>query len=439
MSMLGALSVSVGAQQWPSFRGPQANGVLDGTTPPLSWDVSGWTNIAWRVRVPGMAHSSPVVWGDRVFVTTAVSGSDALPALLRGYSNSGEPAPDQTPHQWRLYALDRRSGRVLWERTAHQGVPRTKRHMKSSHASATPATDGRTVVAFFGSEGLHAFDVDGTPRWKRDLGVMDSGSTHFPERQWGVASSPIIDGSRVIVQCDLQKDSFLAAFQVETGEPLWRVARDEGPSWASPTAYTDDRGRRLVVTNAGKFIRGNDLSTGDEVWRLANSSEIAVPTPVVADRALVVTSGYQPARPIFAIRTSAAGDLSLVGEATTNAHVRWSRARGGSYVPTPLVYRGLLYALSTNGVLAAYDMASGQLVYERRVAPAAYSASPVAADGRLYLTSEDGDVHVVKAGASFETLATNAIGEMVMATPALSDGLLIVRGLSRVVALGQPR
>jgi outer membrane protein assembly factor BamB len=436
---VAALATPLDAQYWPSFRGPQAAGVLDGSNPPTAWDVAHGQHVAWKTPIPGLAHSSPAVWGDRVFVTTAVSETGDAP-LLRGYSTSGQPAPDQVPHAWRLYCLDRRTGRVLWERTAHQGVPQTKRHMKSTHASATPATDGRIVVTFFGSEGLFAFDFDGKLVWRRDLGVLDTGSLQYPERQWGVASSPVIDESRVIVQCDLQSGSFLAAFDIATGRPLWRARRDEIPSWASPVIY-EESGRRIVVTNAGRFVRGYDARSGEEVWRLANTSDIAVPTPIVADRLIVVMSGYQPAKPIYVIRTTASGDVSLQDGKTTNAHVAWSRARGGSYVPTPLIYRRLLYVLSTNGVLTCYELHTGRILYERRVADkgGAYSASPVAADGRLYLASEDGEVHVIKAGEPYELVSTNTVGEMLMATPALADGMLIVRGLQHVFAFGRGR
>lgn len=439
VGLIATLAAPLDAQHWSSFRGPLATGVLDGSDPPISWDVPRKEHVRWQTPIPGLAHSSPAVWGDRVFVTTAISERGDAP-LLHGYSTSGEPAADQVPHAWRLYCLDRETGRVLWERTAHKGVPRTKRHMKSTHASATPVTDGRVVVVFFGSEGLFAFDFAGKLLWQRDLGVLETGSLQYPERQWGVASSPIIDESRVIVQCDLQAGSFLAAFDVTTGRPLWRTRRDEIPSWASPVVY-EEGARRVVVTNAGRFVRGYDARNGEELWRLANTSDIAVPTPIVADRLVVVMSGYQPAKPIYVIRTTASGDVSLRDGETTNAHVAWSRARGGSYVPTPLAYRGLLYVLSTNGVLTCYELQTGRILYERRVADkgGAYSASPVAADGRLYLSSEDGEVHVVKTGETYELLSTNTVGEMLMATPALADGMMIVRGLQHVFAIGRAR
>jgi outer membrane protein assembly factor BamB len=427
--------VSAAAQPWPSFRGPHASGVLDGAAPPLTWDVTANRGLRWRTPIPGLAHSSPIVWGDRVFVTSALSSAGESP-LQRGFSSSGQPAPDQVEHTWSLFALDRLSGRVVWERTVHRGVPRTLRHMKSSHASSTPATDGKTVVAFFGSEGLFALDArDGRVRWKKDLGVLDTGSIYYPERQWGMASSPVIDDTRVIVQCDLQSGSFLAAFDLASGALVWRTPREEIPSWASPTVYTAGE-RRIVVTNAGRAVRGYDARSGKELWRLANTSEIAVPTPIAADGLIVAMSGYQPAKPIYAIRAAASGDISLRDGETANAHVAWSRMRGGSYIPTPLAYRGYLYALSTNGVLACYDLETGRLAYERRLGDrgGAYSASPVASDGHLFVSSEDGEVFVVKAGPEYALVATNSVGETLMATPALADRMIIVRGLKHLFA-----
>jgi outer membrane protein assembly factor BamB len=439
--LAAASAVPLAAQHWPSFRGPHASGVLDGAHPPLTWNVETKQHVRWQTAIPGLSHSSPVVWGDRVFVTSAISSSAGEALLQRGFSSSGQPAPDQVLHTWSVFALDRSTGRVVWERTAHRGVPRTLRHMKSSHASATPATDGRTVVAFFGSEGLFAFDAaDGRMRWREDLGILDAGSIYYPERQWGVASSPVIDETRVIVQCDLQSGSFVAAFDLATGRLLWRTPREEIPSWASPSVYVDGD-RHILVTNAGRFVRGYDARTGKELWRLANTSEIAVPTPIAADGLVVAMSGYQPAKPIYVIRTAASGDISLREGETTSSHVAWSRPRGGSYIPTPLAYRGLLYVLSTNGVLTCYDLQTGRQWYERRLGDrgGAYSASPVASDGHLFIAGEDGEIFVVKAGPEYALVAANAVGQTLMATPALADGMLIVRGLTHVFAFGAPR
>ena len=419
---------------WPSFRGPRASGIAQGAAP-MAWNVPGGTGVAWKTPIPGLAHSSPVVWGDRVFVTTAVS-SDPKAQTRFGLYGDVEPSGDVSKHAWRVYALDRKTGRVLWERVAHEGTPTVKRHPKSSQASATPATDGIRVVAWFGSEGLHAYGVDGTPLWKQDLGVVDPGWFFDPDYQWNVASSPVIHGRMVILQVDRQQHSFIAAFEVETGKPVWRTERPEIPSWGTPTVV-ESAGRTEIVTNGTKAVRGYDAQTGRELWRLSPNSEITVTTPVFDGTLIFVANGYPPVQPIYAIKPGASGDISLAGSAESNASVAWSKMRGGPYMPTPLVYQGLLYICSNNGVLTAYDAATGERVYQQRVAAqsTAFSASPVAAGGHLYLASEDGDVFVVKAGRAFELVATNPVGEVLMATPAIADGMLILRGLSHVIAV----
>jgi outer membrane protein assembly factor BamB len=420
------------AQHWPSFRGPRGSGVADGSNPPVAWDASSGRNIAWKTAIPGFAHSSPIVWGDRVFVSTAVA-RDAKPYFRPGYYTDGDSADDNSVQSWRLYCLDRLTGKIIWDRVVFEGAPRTKRHIKSTHASSTPATDGRRLVVFFGSEGLYCYDLEGRLLWKQDLGALDLGSQYHPERQWGAASSPIIVGDLAVVQCDLQAGSFVAAFDLQTGRQVWKTSREELPSWSTPAVYDDGR-RRQLVTNASKYIRGYDPATGLELWRLANTSDIVVPMPVAGDGLIFVTAGYQPGKPIFAIRSSASGDISLPADRSSNAHVVWSTQRGGSYIPTPVFYRGLLYLNASNGVLTCYDAATGAMVFERRIAdkPGEYSASPVAADGRLYLSSEDGEIHVVEAGPAYRLVATNNMGEALMATPAVTPGMLIVRGLRHV-------
>src|SRR6266516_632601 len=224
----------VSAQNWPSFRGPAASGVADGKEPTaIKWNAATGENILWKTPVAGVAVSSPIVWGDRVFVSTAVS-SYPTSGIRTGLYGDVEPAKDVSKHAWKLVALDKRSGKVLWERVAHEGIPKTKRHPKSSQATATPVTDGRHVIVSFGSEGLYAYDVDGQLLWTRDLGVLNAGWFYDPDYEWGIGSSPIIWKNLVIVQCDIQKNSFIAAFDVATGQPAWRTARDEIPSWSTP-------------------------------------------------------------------------------------------------------------------------------------------------------------------------------------------------------------
>ena len=435
--MMSAAAVA-SAQNWPSFRGPGASGVADGAPTPATWNAATGENVLWKTPVAGVAVSSPIVWGDRVFVSTAVS-SDASAGIRTGLYGDVAPEKDVSPHTWKLVALDRQSGKVLWEREAHKGVPKTKRHPKSSQASATPVTDGRRVIVSFGSEGLFAYDVDGKPLWKRDLGVLNAGWFYDPEFEWGIASSPIIWKNMVIVQCDIQKNSFLAAFDVATGQPVWRTDREEIPSWATPAIFEHD-GRAELITQATTFIRGYDPSTGKELWRLGGNSEITIPTPIIGPGMVIVTNGYAGVQPIYAIKPGASGDITLKGDRTSSESIAWSTNRGGPYIPTPIIYGGQLYVLGINGVLAAYNVATGERIYQERVeGGTSFSASPVAADGKLYFASEDGDVFVVKAGPKYELLAKNAIGQVIMATPAISNGVIIVRGLKDVFAIGARR
>jgi outer membrane protein assembly factor BamB len=429
---------SVSAQNWPSFRGPEASGVAEGFPTVMTWNVATSQNVLWKAPIPGLAVSSPIVWGDHVFVSTAVS-SDPAAGIKTGLYGDVQPSADLSKHSWRLIALDKRNGKVLWDRVAFEGVPKTKRHPKSSQASPTPVTDGRRVIVSFGSQGLYAYDFDGKLLWKRDLGVLNAGWFYDPDYEWGVGSSPIIWKDLVIVQCDIQKSSFIAAFDVATGRPVWRTEREEIPSWSTPTIF-DANGRAELVTQATKFTRGYDPRTGKELWRLSGNSEIAIPTPVVGPNLIIVSNGYSPVQPIFAIKPGGTGDITPKNGQTQSEFIAWSTNRGGPYIPTPVIYRDQLYVLGINGVLAAYDVRTGQRVYQERVGMGgSFSASPVAADGKLYLSSEDGDVFVVKAGPKYEPLATNSVGEVVMATPAISGGVIIIRGVKQVIAVGEKR
>jgi outer membrane protein assembly factor BamB len=430
------LSTTALAQHWPSFRGANAAGVADGHPMPVKWNATTGENILWKTPIPGVAVSSPIVWGDRVFVSTAVS-SDPKAGIRTGQYGDVEPMNDSTRHSWRLFALDRRSGKIVWERVAHEGTPKTKRHPKSSQASSTPVTDGQRVIVWFGSEGLYAYDFNGKELWKRDLGVLNAGWFYDPDYEWGIGSSPIIWQNLVIVQCDIQKNSFIAAFDVASGEPVWRTSRDEIPSWSTPTIF-ESFGRAELVTQATGFTRGYNPASGEELWRLSGNSEITIPTPVVGPGFVIVTNGYRGVQPIYAIRPGSKGDITLKGDETKSDAIAWSTKRGGPYIPTPLIYRDLLYLLQGNGVVVAHDARTGQRIYQERLVATggSFSASPVAADGKLYFASEDGDMYVVQAGPKFEVLATNPIGEILMASPAISEGVLFVRGLKTVFAIG---
>lgn len=425
---------------WPSFRGPNASGVAVGKQNlPERFNGTTREHVVWRTPIPGLAHSSPVVWGNRVFVTTAVSGRGAA-TFKPGLYGDGDASDDLSPHRWMLYAIDARTGKMVWEREAFTGVPRNKRHIKSTYASSSPATDGRLVVAWFGSQGVVAYDVNGTKRWQVDLGRVDMGAYDIPAFEWGPASSPIIWNDLVILQVDTQADSFLLALDARTGNVTWKTDREELPSWGTPTVVTTPQGP-VLVTNASNLIRGYDPATGRELWRLGGSSKITAPTPIAAGQLIVVASGRAPERPLFAVRPEARGDLTLPKGETTSAGIAWSHTGRGSYMPTPLAYDGILYVLANNGVLDTYEVETGKPIYRQRLPQigSGFSASPVAADGRIYLSNEDGDIIVIAAGREFRHIATNPIGELLMATPAISNGVMYVRSASSLFAIGQRR
>ena len=423
--------------------------------PPGAWNTATGANIQWKTAIPGLAHSSPIVWGDRIFVTTAVS-SRANAAFKPGLYGEGTASDDVSVHKWQVIALDRKSGKILWTQTAYEGAPkartgpdgpanaqeldcaassgsvvrasssREKRHIKSTYASSTPATNGRVVVALFGSQGLYAFDFSGKLLWKKDLGRIDAGAYDLPEYEWGAASSPIIHGNTVIVQCDQQKNSFLLAADLNTGETIWKTERDELPSWASPQVVTV-AGREELVTNSPNRIRGYDPITGRELWQLGGSSKITAPTPIFTRDMIFVASGRRPEAPIFAIRPGRKGEVA------------WSKQQRGSYMPTPLAYGGLLYVLGNAGIFDCYDGLTGEEVYRGRIPHqgSGFSGSPVAADQKIYLPSEDGDMFVVRAGRKFEVLGRNSMGETLMATPALAAGHMYIRGEKHLFAIGR--
>ncbi len=428
---------SGGTTQWPTFRGPHASGVADGQNLPDTWDGASGTNVRWRVRIPGLAHSSPVVWDERIFVTTAVSGRGEA-TFRPGLYGDGNASDDRSVHRFLLLALDKRTGEILWESTAHEGVPRDKRHIKATYANSTPATDGRYVFALFGSEGLFAWNMDGELLWRKQLGRLNAGAYDAPDYEWGSASSPMIYAGTVIVQADTQGDSFLIAVDVATGETVWKTDRDELPSWGTPTIHRESD-RDVLVTNGSNFIRGYDPRTGEELWRLGGSSKFTAPTPVYDPETglLVVASGRRPEKPIFGIRAGASGDISLAEGQTSSEFVAWSSTGRGPYMPTPLIYDGLLYVLGNAGIFDCYELTTGNEVYRQRIphAGSGFSASPVAADGWIYLPAEDGDMFVVRAGPRFELLATNSVPETVMASQALSDGALYIRGERHLYAV----
>jgi hypothetical protein len=350
-----------------------------------------------------------VVWGDRLFLTTAISGKEKAELRVGLYGDIA-PVQDDTVHQWKVLCFDKRTGKLLWERTAHSGVPKIPRHTKGTHANSTMATDGTRAVACFGSEGLYCYDFRGELLWKKDLGVIDSGFFSAPTAQWGYASSPVLWNGLAIVQADSQKNGFLAAFDLKDGREVWRTPRTDVPTWSTPAVVTvGDRAQ--VVVNGWRHIGGYDARTGREVWRLTGGGDIPVPTPIFARGLLFITNAHGRMAPIYAIRPGATGDISLQGEATANEHVAWSTTR---------------------------EATTGRRLYQERLGTGrtGFSASAVAADGKLYYPSETGEIYVVKPGPAFEVLSVNPMGEVCMATPAISEGRLYFRTQGHLVAIG---
>lgn len=437
--LLGALAAAhadAPEKNWPQFRGPGASGVAEGFKTPVTWNIERGENLRWKQAIPGLGHSSPAIWGERIFLTTAVAeGKDE--GLRTGLYGDIESVNENYPHKFQVICIDKKDGKILWTQTAHEGVPKVKRHQKGSHASCTVATDGKHVVAFFGSEGLYCYDFDGKLLWKRDFGVIDSGYYVVPSAQWGFSSSPVIFENRVIIQADGQKDSFVAALNIADGHDVWKTARDEVPTWGSPTVYRQD-GRTQVICNGYKHIGGYDFATGKEVWKLVGGGDIPIPTPIVAHGLIFIANAHGRMGPLYAIRSSAEGTIVPPDPGSENQNIVWWNDRAHDYMHTPIIVGDELYTCRTEGVMTAFDARTGAKLYGKRLGKgsASFTASSVAADGKIYFTDEDGDVFVVKAGKEFELLATNEMGEVCMATPAISEGVLYFRTQKSLIAIG---
>jgi outer membrane protein assembly factor BamB len=330
------------ASDWPQFRGARATGVSDHQNLPETWNVETWANVRWKTAIRGLGHASPIAFGDCVFVVTAESG-DSDPQLRVGLYGDIASVPTESAHAWHLYCLSRHTGRILWKRTVHRGIPQIKRHTKASHANSTPATDGKRVVVFLGSEGLHCYDRCGNRLWKKDLGMLDSGYYAVPDAQWGFGSSPIIFRGMVIVQCDVQKDSFVAAFDVKNGRQLWRTPRADVPTWSTPAIF-ESGGRTELVVNGYKHAGGYDPWTGKELWRIREGGDIPVPTPVVAHDLVFLASSHGSKRPLLAVRPGAVGDITPASDTQLGDDFAWYLPRAGTYMQTPIVYGDYLYA-----------------------------------------------------------------------------------------------
>ena len=437
LAVAGTLVSAAADDNWPQFRGSRAGVAADDPALPDSWSAT--ENVVWKIDVPGRGWSSPVVWGDHVFVTAAVN--------TKGSEESLKPVPSYTPrsfggpmsgqdvvtsaetYRWVLYDVDFATGRIRWEQTIRTAVPPGSKHQKNSYASETPVTDGERVYAYFGNFGLFAFDMSGRPLWSKPLGP-------FKVRNgWWHAASPILHRDRVYIVNDNDERSFVAAYDRKTGDEIWRTAREEGSNWTTPFVW-EQAGRTEIVTAGTKRVRSYDLE-GRQLWELSGMASIDIPTPFAGHGLLFITSGY-PAdarRPAYAIRPGASGDISLKSGETSNAFIAWSDPTLGPYNPSPLVYGDYYYTLLDRGLFLCHDAKTGKEIYGRQritAEAAGFTASPWAYNGKIFALSEDGDTYVIQAGPEFKVLGKNSLDEMTLATPAVARGSVIIRTASKL-------
>lgn len=403
-----------------------------------NWNVETGANIRWQTPLPGLAHASPIVWGDRVYVATAVKPGKA--DLKVGLYGDITPLEEKEVHQWRLLALDKATGKIIWNTLGHEGIPRAPRHPKATACNSTPATDGHRIVAIFGSEGLFCFDMAGKLVWRKDLGPMDSGFYLIPTAQWGFGSSPILADGKVIVLCDVLTKPFIAAFDLADGKEVWRSERKDVPTWGTPT-FVETPGRKQLVVNGWHWTGGYDLATGQNLWHFDGGGDVPVPTPVFAGGLIYLTSAHGNYGPMRAVRPDAAGDITPSDPGQTNSAIVWAHARGGNYMQTPIVVGNFLFGCGDGGTLTCFDAATGAVNYKQRFNSGGqgFTASPVSDGRHVYFTSEQGVVFVVAAASSYSLLAKNELGETCLATPAISDGTLFFRTRGKLIAIAEPR
>lgn len=414
-----------GADQWPRFRGPQAGLVADDPALPDTWSET--ENVAWKAEIPGLGWSSPVVWDNHVFITTAIStGKEAAP--IPGLYDPGDDqgslrSTAQT--RWMVYDVDFETGAVRWSTEIRTGAPLTARHIKNTFASETATTDGERVYVYLATIGvLTALDMQGQVAWLRELGAFDGSSAY------GTASSPVLHDGRLYLVNDNATQSYIAAFDARTGREIWRTLREETQSWATPFIWANEQ-RTEIVTASTNRVRSYDLN-GRLLWELGGMTILATPSPFSAHGLVYISSGYpgQAPRPVYAIRPGASGDISLKPGETSNAHVAWYQPLLGTYNTSAVVYGDYYYTLLDRGFLLCHDARTGRQIYGRQRVSAessGFTSSPWAYNGKVFLLSEDGDTFVVEAGPEFKILHKNSLNEMTMATPAIVRGSLIIR------------
>ncbi|MDX2432676.1 MAG: PQQ-binding-like beta-propeller repeat protein [Bacteroides sp.] len=421
-------------QQWPSYRGFFASGYMDNAALPDTFNLETGLNVKWNIEIPGMGLSCPVIWDDHIYLTSAISQTDNS-GYQPGLYGDIEPVADSSEHRWMVYCFDKNSGSVLWEQEAYRGIPMVKRHPKSSHANTTIATDGKHVVAFFGSEGLYCYDSQGELLWKRDFGLINSAWNVVESAEWEFCSSPVIFKDRLIIQADALNTAFVAVLDLSTGETIWRKERDEITGWCTPNIYFDGS-KACVAVNGYKHRGGYNLETGEEIWKMSGGGDVPVPTPIVWKDLIYFNSAHGRHAPLMAVKNNAQGEITYPeNDSLVVDGLEWFYDRRGAYMTSVLVYDSLLYRLRWNGNLACYDARSGEELYQQTLNPTSFIASPVAADGKIYMLSEYGELYIVQSGAEYKLLKTIPLGEVSLVTPAIAPGMLVLRTASRLMAV----
>jgi outer membrane protein assembly factor BamB len=438
--LLAALPVLLSAQrgQWPQWRGPDGLGIAQGDTPPLEWTAT--TNVRWKTEVHGRGLSSPIVWGDRVFLTTSIKGAQVpgrkAPVHLDFNNKPGYVHPDSVDvdylHTLRVMAFDARTGKVLWDKVAYDGEMQDDRHRKNTYASSTMATDGTLVFAFFESAGLHAYDFDGNLKWKASLGnIIKAGL--------GPGTSPVLFENLVIIQADQEMGagSAIVALDRADGREVWRVSRSNRRSWATPLLVKAGDRTELVASGAEAVV-AYDPTTGKELWRSNGTRSHPIPSPVAGHGLVYLTAGSQ-AKVALAMKLGQSGDLKDSPNQTDSPNIAWRYNKGTAYVPSPILVGKYLYLMTDQGLLTCLDALTGTVAYEggRVPIPATFTASPIAIGDHLLLMSEDGDTFVIKAGPVHEVVRTNPIGEPIFASPGVADGTIYIRGEKHLFAVGR--
>ena len=416
---------------WPQFRGAQSDGLGAGATLPESWSTT--ENVVWKTDIPGWGWSSPVVWGERIFVTSAVGEQELKRPVVGGYPGGRVTQTDV--HRWMVYCLDFDSGKIVWEREAHRGVPPQERHPRNSFASETPIVDGERVYAYFANIGLYCYDLSGAKLWEQKWPA-------YPMRGgWGTGTSPVLHGDRLFVMNDNEQTSFLVALDKLTGKQLWRADRQEKSNWSTPYVWQNELRTELVTIGTGK-IRSYDLD-GNVLWELTGTSGLVSLMPVAKHGLLYVGAGYHYG-PIYAIRPGATGDITLAGDETSNEWIAWSQPRGASIHPSFLISGERLYVLFDAGLFACSNALTGEVIFPRQrlnTGGGRFYASPWAYNGKVFLLNEDGTTWVVEDGPEFKVLHKNVLDDNAWATPAIARGSLFLRtytGLYRLQKREKP-